>query len=120
MNIEPKNGDLLVRRCPFCASREVSIQNTHTACYTVTCNDCGGEITGKSFEKTWKSAKTKIADHLSAIRNATQKWNKRAFELDDEPGMAFLESNLFGGKGTKFADLGGTLLKKIHEIPVDF
>lgn len=108
MNIKPKNGDLLVRHCPFCASRAVLISNTHTACYTVACEDCGGEITGESLEKTWKSAKTKIADHLAAIRNATQKWNERAFEVDDKSGMALLESNILWGKGAKFANLGGT------------
>ena len=108
MNIEPKNGDLLVRRCPFCASRSVLISNTHTACYTVACQDCGGEVTGKSFEKMWKSAKTKIADHLAAVRNATQKWNERAFEIDDDPGMALLETHVLWGSGVKFADYGGT------------
>lgn len=108
MNIEPQNGDLLVRHCPFCASRSVLISNTHTACYTVACNYCGGEITGKSFEKTWKSARTKIAAHLAAIRNATQRWNARAFEADVKPGMAILESHILWGKGAKFADLGGT------------
>lgn len=108
MDIGIKNGDLLVRRCPFCASRAIRISNTHTACYTVACNDCGGEITGTSFEKTWKSAKAKIADHRVAIRKATEKWNERAFEVDDEPGMALLEANIHWGSGAKFADYGGT------------
>ena len=108
MHIEPKNGDLLIRRCPFCASRAVRISNTHTACYTVACDDCGGEISGKSCEKTWKSARSKIADHLTAIHSATEKWNKRAFEVDDEPGMALLESTICWGTGVKFVFLGGT------------
>jgi hypothetical protein len=108
MNIELKNGDLSIQRCPFCASRAVRISNTHTACYTVACDDCGGEITGESCEKTWKSARAKIAGHLTAIRNATEKWNKRAFEFDDEPGMALLESTILWGTGAKFVNYGGT------------
>ena len=106
--IEPKNRDLSVRRCPFCASRAIRISNTHTACYTVACNDCGGEITGKCYEKTRKSARVKIADNLTAIRNATEKWNKRAFKAGDVPGMALLESTILWGKGVKFVNLGGT------------
>ena len=116
MNIEPKNGDLSIRRCPFCGSRAVRISNTHTACYTVVCDDCGGEITGKCCEKKWKSARAKIAGHLTAIRNATEKWNERAFEdfeVDDEPGMALLESTILWGTEAKFGvavvvNLGGT------------
>jgi hypothetical protein len=108
MKIAPKNEDLLVRHCPFCASSAIRISNTHTACYTVACDDCGAEVTGKSFEKTWKSARTKIANHLEAIRHAASMWNQRSFEEDIEAKPALLECCIFWGTGTKFSDLGGT------------
>lgn len=108
MRIAPKNGDLVVHRCPFCGSRAVRVSNTHTACYTVACDGCGGEITGKSCEKTWRSSRAKVADHLTAIRSAVTKWNERCFEVDDEPGLALLDCHILWGEGARFSDLGGT------------
>jgi hypothetical protein len=108
MKIAPRNEDLLVCCCPFCASRAVRISNTHTACYTVACDDCGGEIMGKSYEKKWKNERTKIADHLHAIRNVVSRWNQRCYAVGTEKVPALLECCILWGAGGGSSDLGGT------------
>lgn len=108
MTIQVKNKDILVRCCPFCGSWRMIISNTHTACYTVSCENCEGEITGESFEKTWKSSRSKVADHLRAIRSAVGLWNTRASDPRIEVRPAQLECSILWGAGSTFSNLGGT------------
>jgi len=108
MKIAPRNEDLLVRRCPFCGSRTILISNTHTACYDVSCCDCGGPVSGKSLEKSWKSARSKVSSHLTAIRHAVGKWNQRSHEVDEEAVCASLDCHISWINGKGLSDLGGT------------
>ena len=106
--IQVKIKDILVRCCPFCGSWRVNISNTHTACYTVSCENCVGEITGKSLEKTWKLSGSKVADHLKAIRSAVDLWNTRASDPRIEVRPAQLDCSILWGNGSTFCNLGGT------------
>lgn len=106
--IQPKCKDLLVKRCPFCGCWELSITNTHTACYTIACDDCGAEVSGESFEKSWKSKKSKVSDHLRAIRSAADKWNLRVSDPFLEFRPAQLECHISWGVGVRYSNLGGT------------
>jgi hypothetical protein len=106
--IQPRIRDLLVRGCPFCGSFAIHISNTHTACYTVECEECGAEITGPSLEKSkWKTAARKISSHLDAIRRAVIVWNTRSPMIDGEMRPAWLQCNIHYGEVTRFRNLGG-------------
>jgi hypothetical protein len=85
------------------------ITNTHTACYSVSCENCEATISGASFEKPgWKTSAKKVADHLTAIRDAVQKWNTRGVDVYDEMRPARLRCHILTGEGKTFKDLGGT------------
>lgn len=39
-----------LKPCPFCGSTDIDLSNTHTAAFSVECNDCGAEAHGEYFE----------------------------------------------------------------------
>ena len=108
MTIQPKNSDLTVRRCPFCGSGTVKISNTHTACYTVACETCGAEVTGRSAERNWKTARSKVKDHLLAIRDAVKMWNRRSPDDGGDVVLACLDCSVLWGSGARFTNMGGS------------
>jgi hypothetical protein len=107
--IQPLNRDLLVRNCPFCHSWRIYITHILDARYFVSCDDCGGEMPGPSFErKSWRSAAEKVAAHLSAIRAVVALWNCRRGETtQQEVRPAHLDCNIVFQVGKDCLDLGG-------------
>lgn len=68
----------MIRRCPFCGERErLSINNTHTASYWVSCDGCGAEVHGESFGKHLRSDQLTLREHKLAKKSALAAWNRR-------------------------------------------
>ena len=73
--------DPALRACPFCGSKELTVSNTHTPYYEVTCDRCGAE--GPSDYRhgaTWsrKSSKERTREiHWLAFDAAIRAWNFR-------------------------------------------
>jgi hypothetical protein len=72
-----------LRGCPFCGSFDLELNNTHTACYWISCRYCAVEgitveVTGKSFSDNYSSEKIPIANHKKAKQSAIDAWNRRA------------------------------------------
>jgi len=58
--------------CPFCGGRELSLENTHTACYHVHCDSCGAEAGGDYvYLPNLRRA------HALAKRRAIAAWRRR-------------------------------------------
>jgi Lar family restriction alleviation protein len=75
LSLEP--GDK-VRGCPFCGGADIQVYNTHTACYTVTCEGCDAEVHGPQVAPRTKSHRLTEAHHREAKDSALAKWNMRA------------------------------------------
>lgn len=64
--------------CPFCGGSNLELSNTHTACYSVECNDCGAQITGENLTGNYASEKIPLTRHIKAKSSALLAWNRRA------------------------------------------
>jgi hypothetical protein len=56
-----------------------------------------------------------VADHLTAIRDAVQRWNTRGFNVYEELRPALLKSHIHTGEGKTFKNLGGTFGRACDE-----
>jgi hypothetical protein len=82
--------------CPFCGCDTPELGNTHTPYFSVTCSECGGEISGESFGAHPKgNGKFHYdpepagpfngdyhelpANYRRAARSAVAAWNRRAY-----------------------------------------
>lgn len=77
--------------CPFCGSDCLEVTNTHTPCFTVECQDCGGNISGDSYTSEITSSKSgklfsgrtltnrlKYAEaYRKAVVSAVYQWGQR-------------------------------------------
>lgn len=68
--------------CPFCGmSHDLEISNTHTACYTVDCNNCGASMNG-GLSKGYNGGKILTMGrcaglHALALLQVIERWNTR-------------------------------------------
>lgn len=67
-----------LKPCPFCGSRTISINNTHTASYWMSCDDCEAETHGQAFGRHLTSEKQTIVHHQRAKASAVRAWNRRS------------------------------------------
>lgn len=65
--------------CPLCGSDEPEVVNTHTACYTVSCQNplCGAEVMGRSHTKLFRTKKSSLAANATALADALRRWDCR-------------------------------------------
>jgi hypothetical protein len=67
----------ILARCPHCASDLLEVSNTHTACHTVQCLVCHSEITGTSFQGSFRSWNGCVRSHARALADVLYRWNMR-------------------------------------------
>ena len=77
INLTIEDGDN-VKPCPFCGEKCIDMWNTHRACYTVQCLECGAEITGKAYGSNVESSKLTRRHHSNAKLSALVAWNRRS------------------------------------------
>lgn len=63
--------------CPFCGGWDMELQNTHTACYWISCS-CGVEVHGKAFGSSIPSPSLTRRHHVLAKKSAIDVWNRRS------------------------------------------
>lgn len=69
-----------VHPCPFCASVNIVVQNSHTPHYTAECEDCGAEGPPGTIRYTKNDLRSKpkaIATHKRSLGMAIDLWNIR-------------------------------------------
>jgi len=64
-------------------------------------------VTGRSFERNWKTARSKVKDHLLAIRDAVKVWNRRDPDVGGAVVLAYLDCSILWGSGVRFTNMGG-------------
>jgi len=83
------NGDLALDSCPFCGSNNLTVENTHTPFYNVTCEDCGADgpdgVPNPDYDG--KRIRSKVLCgylHQDAFANAIALWNDRIVSEEEE------------------------------------
>lgn len=66
----------MMKPCPFCGTKCVTVNNTHTASYWMEC-DCGAEVHGKSYGSHLTSEKQTLRHHQLSKASALKAWNTR-------------------------------------------
>lgn len=84
--------------CPFCASTNIDITNTHTPCYWGECLHCGAQGPNSTPVKSeyTKTVELVKKQHLKAFKSAVKKWNRRK---QPKPKSNRLRFPYKGGKG---------------------
>lgn len=68
-----------LKPCPFCGGTELSLENTHTPSYWISC-ECGVEMHGRALGTTATSHEARVRAHQRGKRAAIAAWNSRAVE----------------------------------------
>ena len=62
--------------CPFCGGPP-ELQNTHTACYWIECQNCEAQVSGEAYGTNVSSQNLSLRQHQLAKNSAIKSWNKR-------------------------------------------
>lgn len=66
-----------VKPCPFCGSRDLELQNTHTPSYRIECQSCPATISGEYGPDLVGGRYGSERQHRASAESAVAAWNRR-------------------------------------------